>query len=53
MNNEVDTMHTMKGIGNVTFQLQSGVSLKVEGAMNVLGLSVSLLSVSTLEDKRY
>jgi hypothetical protein len=45
------TRHVVKGVGCVRFQLESGVSLEVEGVMYVLGLK--LLSVSTLEDMGY
>lgn len=46
-------MHTVKRVGSVIFQLESGVSLKVVGVMNDPRLSGNLLSVSTLEDEEY
>jgi hypothetical protein len=45
------TMHAVKGVGCVKFQLESGVSLEVAGVMYVPGLK--LLSVSALEDMGY
>jgi hypothetical protein len=45
------TMHAVKGVGCVRFQLESGVSLEVAGVMYVPGLK--LLSVSALEDMGY
>jgi hypothetical protein len=47
------TMHAVKGVGCVRFQLESGVSLEVAGVMYVPGLKVNLLSVSSLEDMGY
>jgi hypothetical protein len=47
------TMHAVKGVGCVRFQLESGVSLEVAGVMYVPGLKVNLLSVSALEDMGY
>jgi hypothetical protein len=44
----VPTMHVVKGVGCVRFQLESGVSLEVDGVMSVLELRVNLLSVSAL-----
>ena len=38
-------MHTVKGVGSVMFQLESEVSLKVVGVMNVPRLSGNLLSM--------
>jgi hypothetical protein len=43
------TMHAVKGVGSVRFQLESGVSLEVAGVMYVPGLKVNLLSVSALD----
>jgi hypothetical protein len=45
------TMHAVKGVGCVRFQLESGGSLEVAGVIYVPGLK--LLSVSTLEDMGY
>ena len=53
VNNGVDTMNTVKGIGNVIFQLESRVSLKVAGVITVKVLGVSLLFVLALEDEEY
>jgi hypothetical protein len=47
----VDTMHAVKGVGWVRFQLESGGSLEVAGVIYVPGLK--LLSVSALEDMGY
>jgi hypothetical protein len=47
----IHTMHTVKGVGCVKFQLESGVSLEVAGVMYVPGLK--LLLVSALEDMGY
>jgi hypothetical protein len=49
----VDTMHTVKGVGTVDFQLESGGSLKVVEVSHVPELRVNLLSVSALADKGY
>lgn len=51
MNNGVDTMHIVKGFGYMIFHLESRVSLKVVGVMNVPGMSVSFLLVLALEDE--
>ena len=47
------TMHAVKGVGCVRFQLESGVSLEVDGVMYVPELRVNLLSVSALADMGY
>jgi hypothetical protein len=47
----VDTMHAVKGVGRVRFQLESGGSLEVARVIYVPRLK--LLSVSTLEDMGY
>ena len=47
------TMHAMKGVERVRFQLESGGSLEVAEVLFVLELKVSLLLVSTLEDEGY
>jgi hypothetical protein len=49
----VHTMHAVKGVGCVRFQLESGVSLEVDEVMYVPELRVNLLSVSALEDMGY
>jgi hypothetical protein len=49
----VHTMHAVKGVGCVKFQLESGVSLEVDGVMYVPELRVNLLFVSTLADMGY
>jgi hypothetical protein len=48
-----NTMYTMKGVGRVRLQLESGGSLEVAAVLFVLEMNVSLLSVSTLEDEGY
>jgi hypothetical protein len=48
-----DTMHAVKGVGCVRFQLESGGSLEVVGVMYVPELKVNLLSVAALEDMGY
>jgi hypothetical protein len=48
-----DTMHALKGVGCVIFQLESGGSLEVDEVMFVPELKVNLVSVSTLEDMGY
>jgi hypothetical protein len=47
------TMHAVKGVGCVRFQLESGGSLEVAEVLFVLEMKVSFLSVSTLEDEGY
>jgi hypothetical protein len=47
------TMHAVKGVGCVRFQLELGGSLEVAKVLFVPELKVSLLSVSTLEDEGY
>jgi hypothetical protein len=47
------TMHAVKGVGCVRFQLESGISLEVAGVMYVPRLKVNLLSISALEDMGY
>jgi hypothetical protein len=46
-------MHTVKGVGCVRFQLESGGSLEVAGVLFVLEMKVNLLSVLALEDMGY
>jgi hypothetical protein len=46
----VNTMHTVKGLGIVDFQLESGGSLKVAEVLHVPELKLNLLSVSFFED---
>jgi hypothetical protein len=48
-----DTMHAVKGVGCVKFQLESGGSLEVDEVMFVPGLMVNLLSILLLEDDVY
>jgi hypothetical protein len=45
------SMHAVKGVGSVKFQLESRVSLEVVGVMYVLGKKY--LFVSALEDMGY
>lgn len=47
------TMHSIKGVRTVVFQLESKGSLEVAGVMHVPKLKISLLSISTLKDVRY
>jgi hypothetical protein len=47
------TMHAVKGVGCVRFQLESGGSLEVAEVLFVPELKVNLLSVSALEDMGY
>jgi hypothetical protein len=47
------TMHAVKGVVCVRFQLESGVSLEVDEVMYVPELKVNLLSISALEDMGY
>jgi hypothetical protein len=47
------TIHAVKGVGRVRFQLESRGSLEVAEVLFVLELKVSLLSISALEDERY
>jgi hypothetical protein len=47
----VNTMHALKGVGWVRFQLDSCGSLEVVGVIYVLGMK--FLSISTLEDMGY
>jgi hypothetical protein len=49
----VGTMHVVKGVECVRFQLESSSSLEVVGVMYVSELKVNLLSVATLEDMEY
>jgi hypothetical protein len=51
MGSGVNTMHAMKRVGWVRFQIESGDSLEAVGVIYVTGLK--LLSVSALEDMRY
>jgi hypothetical protein len=51
--NGARTMHAVKGVGCVRFQLESGVSLEVDEVMYVPELKVNLLSISALEDMGY
>jgi hypothetical protein len=48
-----DTMHAVKGVGCVRFQLDLGGFLEVDEVMYVPELRVNLLYVSALEDKGY
>ena len=47
------TMHAMKGVGCVRFQLESRGSLEVAEVLFVSELKESLLPVSALEDEGY
>jgi hypothetical protein len=47
------TIHVVKGVGCVRFQLESGGSLEVAEVLFVLELKVSLLSVLALVDEGY
>jgi hypothetical protein len=49
----VNTMHAVKGVGTMDFQLESGGSLKVTEVLHVPELKLNLLSVSALEDRGY
>jgi hypothetical protein len=49
----VGTMHAVKGIGRVRFQLESSGSLEVVEVMYVPELKVNFLSLATLEDMGY
>jgi hypothetical protein len=51
--NGASTMHAVKGVGCVRFQLESGGSLEVAKMLFVPEMKVNLLSVSTLEDMGY
>lgn len=48
-----DTKYLVAGVGNITFQLQSGNSLDFDDVMLVPSLRKNLLSVSIMEDKGY
>jgi hypothetical protein len=50
---EVETMHAIKGVGCVRFQLELGGSVEVNEVMFVPGMMVNLLSVLVLEDDGY
>jgi hypothetical protein len=43
----------IRGVGNVRFQLKFGGLLEIDGVLFVPGLSVNLLSVSSLQDVGY
>jgi hypothetical protein len=47
------TIHAVKGVGHVRFQLESGGSLEVVEVLFVIELKVIFLSISTLEDFGY
>ena len=49
----VDTIHVVKGVGTVLFQLDSRGTLEVAGVMHVRELKMNLVSVSNLEGKVY
>ena len=49
----VSTMHAMKGVGCVRFQLESSGSLEVAGVMYVPELKDNFLFVAALEDMGY
>ena len=47
------TMHAVKGVGCIRFQLELGGSLEVDEVMFVPELKVNLLSISSLENMGY
>jgi hypothetical protein len=48
-----DKCYKIKGVGSISFRLQSGARLHVDEVLYVPGLRKNLLSVATLEDKGY
>jgi hypothetical protein len=46
-------VRSVRGVGNVRFQLEFGGLLEIVGVLFVLGLRVKFLSVSALEDVGY
>jgi len=51
--NGASTIHVVKGVGCIIFQLESGGSLDVVEVLFVPELKVNLLSIATLEDDGY
>jgi hypothetical protein len=47
------TMHAVKGVGCVKFQLESGGSLEVDEVLFVPEMKINFISISTLEDMGY
>jgi len=45
--------YPMKGIGNVTLQLNQGNTIHLQEVLYVLDLKKNLVSISTMEDKGY
>jgi hypothetical protein len=45
--------YNLKGVGSVSFRLESGARLHVDEVFYVPGLNKNLLSVENLEDKGY
>jgi hypothetical protein len=48
-----DAKYAVKGVGTISFQLESGSSLEVKDVLYVPGLTKNLLSVSVMEDKGF
>jgi hypothetical protein len=48
-----DKCYKIEGVGSISFRLESGAMLHVDEVLYVPGLRMNLLSVATLEDKRY
>lgn len=48
-----DSTHLVKGLGNCTIKLKSGVSLQLKGALYVPGIKRNLVSISALKDNGY
>ena len=46
-------MYQVQGVGTFSFERESGKPLSFADVLYVLGLTKNLISVSTLEDKRY
>jgi hypothetical protein len=48
-----DAKYAVKGVGTISFQLESGSSLEVKDVLYVPGLMKNLVSVSIMEDKDF
>jgi hypothetical protein len=48
-----DSRHAVKGVGEASYQLDSGNSISIKDVLFVQGLKKNLLSISALEDKGF
>ena len=48
-----DNTYAIKGVGSMSFQLDSGMIIHIEEILYVLGLKKNLLSVAILEEKEF